>query len=156
LHLPAPFEENRTATLSSNIHPSDASDPLRGHYPQSSAPFALRLEPIEGSWIRVRVEGELALASSSLLELAVERELEASSDILLDLSRIAFIDSAGLRALTALVRTAKSNGRRLRLSSDLPPHARRLMEIVGLLPFVPIAQEGSTLGGRGSSPSDER
>jgi anti-anti-sigma factor len=105
----------------------------------SSAPFALRLEPMDGGWVRVRVEGELALTSSSVLEVAVERELEGNCDILLDFSGIDFIDSAGLRAMTALVRIAKANGRKLRLSSDLPPHARRLMEIVGLLPFVPIA-----------------
>jgi anti-anti-sigma factor len=127
--------------LSSHLHPSDAGDPLPADSPHSSAPFALRLEPMEGSWVRVRVEGELALTSSSLLELAVERELEADSDVLLDFSHIAFIDSAGLRAMTALVRVAKANGRRLRLSSELPAHARRLMEIVGLLPFVPIAEE---------------
>ena len=113
----------------------------------SSAPFGLRLEPLDNGWVRVHVEGELALTSSSLLELAVERELEANSDILLDFSRIAFIDSAGLRAMTSLVRTAKANGRKLRLSSELPAHARRLMEIVGLLPFVPIAEEGSDFGG---------
>jgi anti-anti-sigma factor len=94
---------------------------------------------MEDGWVRACVEGELALTSSSMLELAVERELEANRDVLLDLSRIDFIDSTGLRAMTALVRVAKANGRKLSLSADLPPHARRLMEIVGLLPFVPIA-----------------
>jgi anti-anti-sigma factor len=133
--------------VSSHSYPSGASNPSPLDDQHSSAPFALRLEPLDHGWVRVRVEGELALTSSSLLELAVERELEANSDILLDLSRIAFIDSAGLRAMTALVRIAKSNGRRLRLSSDLPPHARRLMEIVGLLPFVPIASEDEDLDG---------
>jgi len=127
--------------VSSHLYPSGADDHSSAHSPESSAPFALRLEPMEGTWVRVRVEGELALTSSSLLELAVGRELEADSDVLLDFSRIAFIDSAGLRAMTALVRVAKANGRRLRLSSELPAHARRLMEIVGLLPFVPIAEE---------------
>jgi anti-anti-sigma factor len=141
--------------LFSHSYPSDAGDPSGADELQSSAPFALRLEPMEGGWVRVRVEGELALTSSSLLELAVERELEANSDVLLDLSRIAFIDSAGLRAMTALVRIAKANGRKLRLSSDLPAHARRLMEIVGLLPFVPIAEEGSHVGGAGSPPPPE-
>ena len=43
--------------------------------------------------------------------------------------------------MTALVRMAKASGRKLRLSTDLPAHARRLMEIVGLLPFVPIGVE---------------
>jgi anti-anti-sigma factor len=137
--------------MSSHIYPSGAGDPSPADDPDSSAPFALRLEPMDRGWVRVRVEGELALTSSSLLELAVGRELEANRDILLDLSQIAFIDSAGLRAMTALVRIAKSNGRRLRLSSELPPHARRLMEIVGLLPFVPIAGEEDDLEGPGIS-----
>jgi anti-anti-sigma factor len=137
--------ECRRGTLFSYSHPSDATNAPGADDLQSSAPFALRLEPMDGGWVRVRVEGELALTSASLLELAVERELEADSHVLLDFSRIAFIDSAGLRAMTALVRTAKTNGRKLKLSSDLPAHARRLMEIVGLLPFVPIADEGSDL-----------
>jgi anti-sigma B factor antagonist len=135
--------------LSSNIYPSDARGVPSWDDMQSSAPFALRLEPMEGAWVRVRVEGELALTSSSVLELAVERELEANSNILLDLSGIDFIDSAGLRAMTSLVRTAKANGRKLKLSADLPAHARRLMEIVGLLPFVPIATDEAHLDGPG-------
>lgn len=108
-----------------------------------------------GGWVRVCVEGELALTSSSLLEVAVERELEGNRDVLLDFSRIDFIDSAGLRAMTALVRVAKTNGRKLRLSSDLPAHARRLMEIVGLLPFVPIAGEGNEIEGPVPWPPEE-
>lgn len=125
----------------SHLYPSDAGDSASVDDSPSSAPFALRLESMEGGWVRVCVEGELALTSSSLLELAVERELQANRHVLLDLSQIDFIDSAGLRAMTAVVRTAKASGRQLRLSSELPGHARRLMEIVGLLPFVPIAAE---------------
>jgi len=127
--------------VSSRRHPFDEDERERSLEAQSSAPFALRLEPMEGGWVRVRVEGELALTSSGVLELAVARELEANSHVLLDLSAIDFIDSAGLRAMTAMVRTAKANGRKLRLSAEVPPHARRLMEIVGLLPFVPIAED---------------
>jgi anti-anti-sigma factor len=108
---------------------------------------------MDRGWVRVRVEGELALTSASKLELAVERELQANSHVLLDFSQIDFIDSAGLRAMTALVRTAKTKGRKLRLSSDLPAHARRLMEIVGLLPFVPIEPEDPPGKGAGSGPS---
>jgi anti-anti-sigma factor len=110
---------------------------------------------MEDGWVRVCVEGELALTSSSLLEVAVERELEANSNVLLDLSRIDFIDSAGLRAMTALVRVAKRKGRKLSLSADLPAHARRLMEIVGLLPFVPIAGESHNHRGLSPWPAEE-
>ena len=131
--------------MSTHLDPYE-EDPNYADAAPPAAPFALRIEPIEDDWVRVRVEGELALTSSSVLELAVERELTAHRDVLLDLSRIDFIDSAGLRAMTALVRTAKANGRRLRLSTELPPHARRLMEIVGLLPFVPIEDDASVEG----------
>lgn len=99
---------------------------------------------MDRGWVRVRVEGELALTSASVLEHAVEQELLADSHVLLDFSQIDFIDSSGLRAMTALVRTAKARGRKLRLSSDMPAHARRLMEIVGLLPFVPMEPEDPT------------
>jgi anti-sigma B factor antagonist len=135
--------------MSSRIYPIDGGHPERGGDAGPSAPFALRLEPMEGNWVRVCVEGELALASSSILEVAVARELEANSHVLLDLSRIDFIDSAGLRAMTAVVRAAKASGRELRLSSDLPAHARRLMEIVGLLPFVPIGESDPGPGSAG-------
>ena len=132
--------------MSAHPNRSDGRDPDYSGDARSSAPFALRLEPLQDSWVRVCVEGELALTSSPVVELTVERELAAHRDVLLDLSRIDFIDSAGLRAMTALVRTAKANGRRLTLSSELPAHARRLMEIVGLLPFVPIANDASLDG----------
>jgi anti-anti-sigma factor len=129
--------------------PSNGISPAHHDEP----PFALRLEPMERGWVRVCVEGELALTSASMLEVAVERELQNPSHVLLDFSRVNFIDSAGLRAMTSLVRTAKSQGRKLRLSSEMPPHARRLMEIVGLLPFVPIEPEGPS--GRGAGPEPD-
>ncbi len=113
-------------------------------------PFALHLEPMKDGWVRVSVEGELALNSSATLERAVEAELVSNRHVLLDLSGIEFIDSAGLRAMTALVRVAKATGRKLRLSTDLPAHARRLMEIVGLLPFVPIGIDDPWTDGSGS------
>ena len=119
-------------------NPHQAKQPFPSGEGYPTAPFAVHLEPMQNGWVRVRVEGELALASSSVLEDAVENELRSHRHVLLDLSAIDFIDSAGLRAMTALVRTAKATGCKLRLSADLPAHARRLMEIVGLLPFVPI------------------
>lgn len=105
------------------------------------APFAVIVSAIGDHEVRVSVEGELDLVSASELEDSLKRELLASNDVMLDLSAMDFIDSTGLHAIVESVRTAKAVGRKLKLSADLPPHARRLMEIVGLLPFIPITPE---------------
>ena len=132
------MDTNVEVNLPAGSHQPDPRQPPHTGEVDPATPFAVYLEPMKDGWVRVRVEGELALNSSSTLERAVEAELMSDSHVLLDLSGIDFIDSAGLRAMTALVRIAKATGRKLRLSTDLPGHARRLMEIVGLLPFVPI------------------
>ena len=105
------------------------------------APFAVIVTPVADNEVRVSVEGELDLVSASELEENLKRELMASHDVLLDLSAMDFIDSTGLHAIVESVRTAKAVGRKLKLSAELPAHARRLMEIVGLLPFIPITPE---------------
>ena len=120
-------------------------DPSDEEAEASAEALALWVEPMADGWIRVMVEGELALGSASNLERAVERELLAGRNVLLDFSQIAFIDSFGLRAMTGLVRTARGSACELKLGSDVPAHARRLMEIVGLLPFVPIDPSESEL-----------
>jgi anti-sigma B factor antagonist len=120
------------------------------HTPDDPDTFAIHLEPMPDGWIRVVVRGELAIPSAAELERAVEHELLERRHVLLDLSRIDFIDSTGLRAMTTVVRAAKAYGLQLRLSSELPPHARRLMEIVGLLPFVPIESDDPETIGLGS------
>lgn len=105
------------------------------------APFAVVVHKARDHEVRVSVQGELDLVSASELEETLKRELLASNDVLLDLSDMDFIDSTGLHAIVESVRTAKAVGRKLKLSADLPAHARRLMEIVGLLPFIPITPE---------------
>ncbi len=143
---------NFEVNLPADANPHHAKQPSGAGQGYPTNPFALYLEPMPNGWVRVRVEGELALDSSSALERTVEHELRSNSHVLLDLSAIEFIDSAGLRAMTALVRIAKATGRSLRLSADLPAHARRLMEIVGLLPFVPIGMDEPWGEGSGSLP----
>ncbi|MGO9495830.1 MAG: STAS domain-containing protein [Solirubrobacteraceae bacterium] len=145
-------DTNVEVNLPAGSHEPDRREPPQTGEVDSATPFAVHLEPMKDGWVRVRVEGELALDSSSTLERAVEAELMADSHVLLDLSGIEFIDSAGLRAMTALVRIAKATGRKLRLSTDLPAHTRRLMEIVGLLPFVPIGIDDPWSDSSGSLP----
>ena len=78
------FEVNLPADA--NPHPSKQPPHPGGGYPAN--PFAVYLEPMRNGWVRVRVEGELALDSSSELERTVEGELRSNRDVLLDLSSI--------------------------------------------------------------------
>ena len=109
--------------------------------PREPAPFAVEVSQLGDREIQVAVTGELDLVTASQLEDVLKRELLADNDVLLDLADMDFIDSTGLHAIVEAVRTAKSVGRKIKLSAELPAHARRLMEIVGLLPFIPIAPE---------------
>ena len=86
------------------------------------------------SAVTFTLAGELDAHTAPRLARTVNRALLHGNDVLLDLSQIEFIDSAGLGAMRAGVRTARANGRRLTINADLPPPVRRLMELVGLLP----------------------
>jgi anti-sigma B factor antagonist len=123
--------------------------------PENGAPhpgeLALHVVPIAGRKVRVSAEGEVDLVTSPELERVLMRELLADRDVLLDLSRIDFIDSTGLHAIIESVGTAKEGGRALTLSAELSPHARRLMEIVGLLPVIPLAGAEQARGTTGVS-----
>jgi len=120
------------ARLDPHTPPARSAEPV---------PFAVTVSPAGDHEVQLSVAGELDLVSASELEEALRRELLAGYDVLLDLSAMDFIDSTGLHAIVTSVRTSKGVGRKLKLSADLPPHARRLMEIVGLLPFIPITPD---------------
>jgi anti-anti-sigma factor len=82
--------------------------------------------------VRVRVIGEVDLQTAPMLEQALFREVDAGSEVLLDLSEVSFIDSSGLHAIIAAAQRAKSNGGAVAVGSPLPPQARRVIEIAGL------------------------
>lgn len=95
-------------------------------------PFLIRVLPRQDEMVWVRVTGEVDLCTAPELELSLTREIDAGSKVLLDLSRVSFIDSSGLRAIAMAARMAQSNGSALELDSSLPDQARRVIEISGL------------------------
>ena len=73
------------------------------------------IEPLDhDDGVRVVVEGELAGPSAYTLDAALRRvEVSRPHWLVLDLSALGFIDSAGLARLLAAHRRAKREGRRL-------------------------------------------
>jgi len=78
----------------------------------------------------ISVAGEVDLATSAELVDCVQTN--ADRDVVLDLSRVAFLDSAGVRALVHSYRLLRDSGHTLRTSGE-PDNLRMVLEIVGVL-----------------------
>jgi anti-sigma B factor antagonist len=100
--------------------------------------FAARAVPVDDGAVRVEAEGELDLASAPQLEELLRRELAAAGTVTLDLSRVTFMDSSGLRVIITVLRDANANGTRLRVAGSMLPQLQRLIEITGLQGLLPV------------------
>jgi stage II sporulation protein AA (anti-sigma F factor antagonist) len=87
----------------------------------------------------IRPEGELDIATVVALAPVVERECSSQADLIVDLSRLSFLDCTGLRTLLYARALADRNGSRLRLVPG-PASVRRIFHLAGLdsgFDFVP-------------------
>ncbi|HEX3509998.1 MAG TPA: STAS domain-containing protein [Solirubrobacteraceae bacterium] len=94
------------------------------------------------------LQGELDLAAAPQLAAEIERAETGTLDALvLDLSRLEFIDSAGLRVLLAAHERARESGRAFAITPG-PAQVQRLLEIAGVGDhLVTIARADAGLGG---------
>jgi anti-sigma B factor antagonist len=94
--------------------------------------FRIEVRPERGQQlVRVTPHGELDLASVPQLEAEIARlRSRGFATILLDLRRLAFMDSTGLALLLRLHEEARSDGFRFAIADREGP-VRRLLEITG-------------------------
>ena len=104
----------------------------------SSLPFALDLVQLGERSLRLRVRGELDLATSPALGETLEREIRDGKSVVVDLSDVTFIDSAGLHTLMRAARLCEANGGGFSVSPGLPAQVRRVFQITGLDALLPI------------------
>jgi anti-sigma B factor antagonist len=83
---------------------------------------------------RVTLRGELDLGTAPRLEQALA---EAGDDVLLDLRRLTFMDSTGVRVLLE----AAERGGRLRILAPAGGGARVTIEETGIAPLLPLVGE---------------
>lgn len=93
-----------------------------------------------------RLQGELTLGNAAQLYRRLEPELVAGGTLVLDLSELEFLDSAGIHCLFRLARALTQRGGELRLV--VPPGApsHRILQIVdpsGYIPMHPTAAEAT-------------
>jgi anti-anti-sigma factor len=81
---------------------------------------------------RVVVDGELDIATAPVLDARLaDIERSMSETVELDLGKVAFMDSTGLRALLNARRRAETGGHRLRLL-NLQPEVERVFDVTGV------------------------
>jgi anti-anti-sigma factor len=88
----------------------------------------------------VEVKGELDLSTVSRWEENVEAVGRDATVIVLDLSEVGFVDSAGVRTLFRLARTAKDQGARLVIVAPHDGPVRRLLDILGIESMTPLCE----------------
>jgi anti-sigma B factor antagonist len=95
----------------------------------------------------VRMPVRLALANSAVVRRTMDEHIESvSSRLVIDLSGAEFVDSSGLAALLAVIKTARRRGGDLVLASPRPRvlaliELTRLDDVVAILPTVTDAIE---------------
>jgi anti-sigma B factor antagonist len=81
---------------------------------------------------RVVVDGELDIATAPVLDARLaDVERSANGTLVLDMGKVGFMDSTGLRALLNARRRAEAAGRRLRLV-NLQPDVERVLDVTGV------------------------
>ena len=100
----------------------------------------------EGATLVVAPRGEIDLATVDIVKGAVEGELGAGDELVLDLRGVAFMDTSGLRYVLELAQRSSRQEFALRVIRG-PRAVQRVFEISGVegrLPFVDDPDAGSS------------
>jgi anti-sigma B factor antagonist len=98
---------------------------------RSPTPLVIE-ERVESSGVRVALTGELDLATKCELRRRLFRTRTPGDDVVLDLSRLEFIDAAGAGMLIRAFADSRRHDWNLRLDPDMPPQVARVLDLVGL------------------------
>ena len=90
-------------------------------------PFRIDLV-LDGREVFLVLAGELDLVSAEVLERQVRKLRRGFDPVVLDLSRVDFVDSTGLRLLLSLRNAARREGQRLVLVPG-PPRVQRIFDL---------------------------
>jgi anti-sigma B factor antagonist len=95
--------------------------------------------------ITLALSGELDLVSSPALERAMEEQAQSDVDlVVIDMRRLAFMDSTGLHTVLRIQHAAHDAGRRFALIRG-PDQVQRLFELTGLAETLTIVDSPDQL-----------
>ena len=85
----------------------------------------------------VAVAGEIDLATSAEFEATLLEQL-AQGPVRLDLSRLSFMDSTGIRVLDAILRDLPVIGSTLLIDPALQPPVHQILTLTGMIDALPF------------------
>jgi len=94
----------------------------------------------EGQRIRCCLAGELDLSNAGTAELMLEEALDSKRPVLIDLSRLEFLDSTGIALLVSAL--GRPDAQRIRFIPSQTPGVRRVLSLTGLEERLPCASLG--------------
>ena len=125
---------------------------VRGAYPNErtrmtmSSPFEVTIEE-RGDTVHVRLRGELDISTAARLEDDLRRiETDEPAILILDLSRLDFMDSTGLRLMISADSRARDAGRRFVLVQG-NEMVRRVLRLTRLDERLEIVEDPGALAG---------
>ena len=89
-------------------------------------------ESLEPHGVDVRVSGELDVAVVDRLKQRLDSLARPGETVVLDLSELSFIDSAGLNVIVTAFHQAKRDGWELRVDPNLSAPVLRVVKLIGL------------------------
>lgn len=94
---------------------------------------------VQGGWVILGASGEIDIASAQLLDVALATEIEVGQrTVALDLTRVGFMDSTGLRSIIRAHRRLEALGGRIAVVIGSAGIIRRLFEVSGLMTVLEI------------------
>lgn len=78
-----------------------------------------------------RVEGEIDMATAPAVGSKVAKSID-EGPVVLDMTRVEFIDSAGIRMMVEMARRAEDRGHKLRLVAPRGCIVHRMVELTGI------------------------
>jgi anti-anti-sigma factor len=98
-----------------------------------------------GQAVTVTVSGDVDLAAADTLWSVLDEYVHAGADVVVDCSRVAFLDSMGLRTLIRAQHKAAASGARLTLAA--PSEAvLRVLQLAGVADLFVLDSSGSGSG----------
>jgi anti-sigma B factor antagonist len=116
-------------------HRAQPDDALRHYNPPVATELSINRRD-EAGGVVLALSGELDVVSAPELELCLNEVMaEAHARVVLDLSELAFVDSAGVSVLIKAKQDAESNGRTLVLGQPTE-QVHRVFALVGLADWL--------------------